>query len=71
MGWDSFICIVYLNSLFEDSGSYALHLYPLILPINKVFQTIFSFCMLIDIILTFLTAVKKETKIEFEEDEWK
>ena len=69
MTWDIFICFIYLNSLFEDSFYFAFHLYPLLVRVNKVTQTLFSFFMLIDIVLTFVTAFEKEMKIEFEEDE--
>ena len=40
-------------------------------PPAKITQSIFSFLMVIDMLLTFLTAYKKEIKIEFEEDEVK
>ena len=39
--------------------------------LGEVTQTIFSFLMVIDIILTFMTAIKKEMKIEFDDDELK
>ena len=71
MSWDIFICFVYLNSLFEDSFYFSTDLYPLIVPFYKATQTFFSMCMVIDIILTFMTAIKKELKIEFEEEELK
>ena len=69
--WDIFICFVLLNSLFEDSFYNVMGLYPLVLPAVKITQTFASFCMVVDILLTFFTAYEKELKIEFDEQEQK
>ena len=71
ISWDIFICFVYLNSLFDDSFYNVMGLYPLALPAVKITQTFASFCMVVDIFLTFFTAYEKEQKIEFDEQEQK
>ena len=69
ISWDIFICFVLLNSLFDDSFYNVMGLYPLVVPALKILQTFASFCMVVDILLTFITAYQKELKIEFEEQE--
>ena len=44
-------------------------LLPLLVPYLKTIQTITSFLLVIDIILTFFTAYKKELRIEVEKEE--
>ena len=67
ISWDIFICFVLLNSLFDDSFYNVMGLYPLVLPLVKIMQTFASFCMVVDILLTFFTAYQKELKIELDE----
>ena len=64
--WNIFISNIYLISFFLDTFDNCFLLYPLLNPISMRISTFFSFFMIVDIILTFMTAYKKELKIEFD-----
>ena len=70
MYWTIFICYVYLWSIFTDSYNICFGLFPLLYRPIMTLQSILSGLMVIDIVLTFLTAFQKELRIEFDEDEY-
>ena len=67
IGWDIFVSLVYLDSLFQDPFNLVFGMYPMVVPWCKHTQTVFSFIMVIDIIFTFFTAYEKEMRIEFDQ----
>ena len=69
LSWDTFVCFIYLNSLYDDSFFFVMGLWPLTVPSLKLAQTVCSFIMLIDIWLNFFTAFEKEMRIEIDEGE--
>ena len=61
--WSVFTSVFYFAGLFHDSLLIAFHMYLILEPGSKVFLTSRALIMLLDIILTFFTAIPKEVRL--------
>ena len=66
ISWDIFISLILFIAVFSDFFFTVMGLYPLTVPWIKTIQSIISVLLMMDILFTFLTAYKKEMRIEIE-----
>jgi len=59
--WSTFTAILYIISFYNDCISMSLGLYTLLIPWRKTLQSIMSLVTIIDSILYFITAYRKES----------